>query len=318
VVLLGAGAQAFAATAPGTNIANTATVDYEVSGTPFSEDSNPVTVTVQELVDVDVVVQAPNPKSVLSPSTNQPTQFRVTNLGNGSEQFNLASSNQAGDDFDVTLVSIYRDVDNDDVFEPGAADGAPLTSFTFTSGQIADFWVVVDVPNGRADGDDSIVRLTATSANGTGTAGDVDDGVSDGAGDGDGGVDIIWGNSGGDDFDQATYTVIDISFTFTKAQTVTDPFGGSEVVPGSVIHYTITISATGTATASNVVITDPIPANTTYDAASIEYNNAARTDAADADNCDFNVTNAGQVTCTLPNITGGDPAITIEFEVVIN
>jgi uncharacterized repeat protein (TIGR01451 family) len=127
----------------------------------------------------------------------------------------------------------------------------------------------------------------------------------------------VWGNSGGDDADSVEFNVLNLTFTFTKASAVTDPFGGSTVVPGSTIHYTITISATGAATASSIVVTDPIPSDTTFVASSIEFDSVANSDAADADECDHNVTNPGEISCTLPDMTGGD-SHTIEFEVTID
>jgi hypothetical protein len=67
-----------------------------------------------------------------------------------------------------------------------------------------------------------------------------------------------------------------------------------------------------------VVLTDPIPTNTTYQAGTITYNAAARTDAGDVDNADFNVTNAGQITVSLGVLASGGGTATVTFQVVIN
>jgi uncharacterized repeat protein (TIGR01451 family) len=56
-------------------------------------------------------------------------------------------------------------------------------------------------------------------------------------------------------------------------------------------HYTINWTNSGSAPGYVTVMTDAIPANTTYKAGSLTYGGAARTDASDGDNADYNVTN---------------------------
>ena len=75
--------------------------------------------------------------------------------------------------------------------------------------------------------------------------------------------------------------------------------------PNAVLTYQIAVNVTGSGTATNLVITDPLPANTTYLANSIAVNGASQTDAVDppTDNTDFGITNANTVTVSLGNVT---------------
>ena len=52
-----------------------------------------------------------------------------------------------------------------------------------------------------------------------------------------------------------------------ESAVISDPLNGTtnpKAIPGAVVEYTITLTNTGTADATNVVITDVIPADTTY------------------------------------------------------
>ena len=116
------------------------------------------------------------------------------------------------------------------------------------------------------------------------------------------------------------YTVSSVSVTIAKAVIVySDPFNGTvnpKAKQGAILRYSITVTATGSQTALNVVITDPIPTNTTYSAGTLKLNGVALTDAADAD--------VGQVvgvpvtlTVNLGNLTSASAVQTITFDVTI-
>lgn len=61
--------------------------------------------------------------------------------------------------------------------------------------------------------------------------------------------------------------------------------------PGDILQYSISVSNIGAATATDVLVIDPVPANTTYQVGSLIYEGSSRTDAQDADNAYFDGTN---------------------------
>lgn len=78
-----------------------------------------------------------------------------------------------------------------------------------------------------------------------------------------------------------------------KTSTVTDPSG--ELHPGGELVYTVGARNTGSDDASNTVLTDEIPAGTTYVPGSLEIllgaNSGAKSDAAGDDQADFDAAN---------------------------
>lgn len=302
-------------TAAGTDITNTATVSYEVGGNPVTEDSPPVVVTVAEIIDVDVTVQTAQ-VPVAPGDVNQAALFTVTNTGNGTETFSLAAlSALPGDDFDPVLSapdSLFFDTDGSGDLSAGDQAYIPGTNDPVLAADASvSILVVNDIPAGLLDGNLGETQLTATSTTGTGVAGTVV------AGGGDGGVDALIGTTEGDDDAIAEYLVETINLTVDKAATVTDPFGGNTAVPGATIVYTITTTVTGAGVATAVVVDDPIPADTTYQAGSLRLNGAVLTDAADADAGEF-VTATPAITVALGDLTDAAGPQVVEFTVVID
>jgi uncharacterized repeat protein (TIGR01451 family) len=110
--------------------------------------------------------------------------------------------------------------------------------------------------------------------------------------------------------------------TATKTQAVVDNFGGARPVPGARINYSIAVNVTGTGTATNVVFTDNIPANTTYVQGTLALNAVAITDAADAANDGDYAPAAGavpaRVRVPLGSLTTASGTKTITFAVTID
>lgn len=122
-----------------------------------------------------------------------------------------------------------------------------------------------------------------------------------------------------------TTTVNAAVLTLAKAAAVTAPAtyisnggGASDPVPGARIDYTLTYGNTGAATATTVVLVDPIPTNTTYKAGTIKLNAVANSDALDGDECDYGTSNAGSVTCNIASVGNGVVGQTVEYSVTID
>ncbi len=114
------------------------------------------------------------------------------------------------------------------------------------------------------------------------------------------------------------YLVGDIQISAVKSQTVCDPFGGTQPIPGATIAYQIVVTATGTGAALGAAFNDPIPADTTYVAGSLRLNGAPLTDAADADAGSFVTTPAPASPSNLGDLTSAAGPQTIDFRVTIN
>ena len=99
---------------------------------------------------------------------------------------------------------------------------------------------------------------------------------------------------------------------------VNDTSGGTEPVAGATITYTLTVATTGVATALGVVITDAIPAHTTYNPNTLTLNGGALTDTADADVGDVAGTTPDTVTVDLGDLVVGAPVQVIAFTVTID
>ncbi len=109
-------------------------------------------------------------------------------------------------------------------------------------------------------------------------------------------------------------------------KTVADPNGGS-VNPGDVLEYSITVSNTGNDGASNNVLRDTIPSNTTYVAGSMQItagaNAGVKSDGSGDDQAEFDGTNVIARLGTGATASGGGvinpgESTTFKFSVKVN
>lgn len=318
LALLGAlaSAPAFGAgVAAGTNITNTAHVSYTISGIVHN-DSASNTFIVDQLIDNTNTWQDAGPVTVAAGSTNQSLLFKLTNTGNGSDSFSLAltASAATGSGFTPTNCRIYFDTDNngtysaaDTLYVPGSNDPA------LAGGASVNLLAVCDVPATVADQSQGNVQLVATSKTASGTPGTVK------AGGGVGGVDAIVGSSGGNASVTGTFKSANVSYSFVKTETVIDPSGGANPVSGATIEYTLTVTPNGSATGKSLVVTDPIPADTTYVSGSMTLDGTSLGDSnTDGDAGDYNFTTPGAISVKLGNLSGTSTPQVITFKVKIN
>lgn len=258
----------------GTVITNTATATYRSGTANQSAASNPVTVTVDQLLDVAV---AGLDTSAVSVNSNAVIlSYSVTNSGNGNDRFNLRADPVVSGN--VTILEVSYDSNNNGVYDSGdtvIANGA--ASSLIAPDAALKVFVKVALPAGATDEQASDVRLTATSVIGTGAPGTVM------AGAGVGGVDAVVGSSNATS--NATNSIIAslASVSLEKSAAIVDLFGGSSPLPGATVTYTIVTKVTGTGTAEGVHVVDVIPTGTTYVTGSLKLDGSALTDAADTD-----------------------------------
>jgi uncharacterized repeat protein (TIGR01451 family) len=172
-------------------------------------------------------------------------------------------------------------------------------------------FVVADIPVGPLDGDIADIDLTVDSNTATGAPGTAV------LGGGDAGTDAVVGTGGGTDSATESFVISDVLVTLLKSASIVDPFGGTDPVTGAAITYSIDVTVTGGGTASGVIISDPIPVNTTYVANSMTLGGGPLTDAVDGlDGADFGVTAPNTITVDMGDLTAGTQTIT--FDVTIN
>ncbi len=303
-----------APTPAGMVITNTATLDYSLEdGALATLSSNTAAFTVDELIGATLAWQDASPVAVNSPDSGDALTFLLTNTGNGTETFALGRDNApaVSDDFDPvsSAIPIFVEANGTPGLQTGAGGDAPYAgSVSLNAGASRIVYLLSDTPGGLADGDTGQVALTAASAT-PGAAGATPGTILPGAGDG--GAAAVVGSTRGQAAANGTYIVSGLAVDIAKIASVV---GGGEAASGKTLVYTITVSVTGTGTAVNLVINDPLPAELSYVAGSIAVDSVSRTDAADADNARFS---ANTVTVDFGD-TAAPATHVITFSATIN
>jgi hypothetical protein len=336
---------AFAAgTTAGTAINNTATVNFTVGGVAQTAvSSNTNTITVDRRANITVAEIGTVTTNVAPGATEQVTAFRVTNSSNTVVDIGLAASQIVGgtaahggtDTFDVTGLTMYRDVNGNGTYESGtdtaitfidelAADTSVDILLvgnipaTVTNGGVAEVNLLGQVRAGGASGTQGAV-LTATA--GANTAG-VDTVLQDAIGTVTGDVANDGRASDDDDF-----TVGAPTLTVNKqSRVISDPVNGTtnpKMIPGAVVEYCIVVAnGAGSANADGVAISDPLPGQTTYQTAYGIFLNGTYTGTPGTGTCNVDGTAGGSfagttVSGNLGTITAGQTR-TLYFRVTIN
>lgn len=334
---------AFAAgTAAGSTITNTATVNYQVGGVAQTAINASNNITVDRKITLTVAEVGSATTTVAPGATAQVTSFTVTNTSNDTLDLGLTAAQLASgtaahggtDNFDVTGLSMFVDTNGNGTYDAGT-DAA----VTFLDEVAADasrtVFLVGAIPIARVNGDVAGVTLTAQAraSGGVGSQGAV---ITETAGANTAGVDTVFADSAGpvagdaardgkasDDDD---YTVSAPTLTVTKqSRIVSDPINGStnpKLIPGAIVEYCIVVAnAAGGAAATSVAISDPLPAQTTFVAAS-SFLNGTYTGSAPTGTCNLDGTAGGSVAAgtlsgTLGTVAAGTTR-TLYFQVTIN
>lgn len=308
---------AWAALTPaGTVVSNTVTLDYvPQGGTLTTTTSNTASFVVEELINVVLQWQDGSPVSVNSPDVADALTFLLTNTGNGTETFTLARNNSpsVSDQYDPlnSATAIYLESNGTPGLQTGAGGDVPYAgSVTLNAEQSVLVYVVSDTPAALAIGNTGQVALSAASTT-VGAAGAVPGTALPGLGDG--GVTAVVGQTRAQASANGIYIVSGLALRVVKTVVVD---GGGDPASGKTLTYTITVTLIGTGTASNLLITDPLPVELTYVPGSITVNTIARTDADDpgTDNAKFSansvIVNFGNTVATVTHV--------ITFKAVVN
>jgi len=317
--LLAAGTALAAGTPAGTVINNTASV----SSTGHATVSASASFTVDR--GINVLVTRKSDVNTAPTSTNVALSFLVSNTSNTSMRFALSAVSKPTNTWTMDNVRIYRDNNssgswdaNDTLYTDAGTFGDLASDASLT------VLVVADTPAGLEIGQTALYDLVATAVD----AGTLN--VSgQTAGPNTAGVDTVFldvaGSAAGDAARDGKHsatgafvlTAAAVKVSLNKTVTTIDQWGGSLPIPGATLRYTIVATATGSGTAANVVISDPLPMNTTYIANTLKLNGSALTDLVDADAGDVGGTTPSVVTVKLGNLTNSSPTQTITFDVKI-
>jgi uncharacterized repeat protein (TIGR01451 family) len=200
----------------------------------------------------------------------------VTNTGNGSDSYNLTLTSSS----QGWSWTFYIDDDDNGVWngtEPLATNTGAVSS-----GSSQGMWAVATIPAGTADAvvDASVFRFTS-----------VDNGA--------------FGEQTG------TTTVTAPVLSLDKA---VNPSGDQP--PGTTLTYTVDVINSGTGNATNVVIKDAIPANTTYVTGSMLIGVTPQTDASDSPT-DESECNGSTAIFGVGTVATG-VTVTVQFQVTID
>src|SRR5688572_14006406 len=314
-----------AGTASGTTVTNTVSLDYKVGGVDQNQIQASDSFTVDRKVNL-TVAELGSSTTVVSPGELAAvTAFSVTNSSNAPLDLALAASQLAGgsaahggtDNFDVSNVRIYWDSDDNGIFDAGT-DSQVSYLDQVAADDSETVFVVSDVPLGGSTDDVAGVRLTASAAEAT-AAGSQGAAVTETAGANTAGVDTVFAdtNAGGNvardgaHFAEDDYTILAAALSAAKtSRVISDPFNGTtnpKMIPGAVVEYCVAVAnAAGSRTATNVSVSDAIPAETSYLAAfGIKVDGTVTGATCNADGVAGGSFAAGVVSGTLSNIAAG-------------
>ena len=324
-------------TAAGSTITNTVTVNYQVGTVAQTATGASNTFTVDRKVNLTVAEVGTTTTQVSPGQSAAVTTFTVTNTSNATLDFALVAAQQTGgagahsntDNFDVTNVKIYVDSNGN-----GSYDAGTDTLVTFLDELAADasktVFVVADIPLGHVTNDVAAVTLTATGREG-GTAASQGAALTETTTANTAGMDTVFADGAGagdaarnaDFAAKDDYTVLAAALSISKLSTViSDPLNGStnpKAIPGATIEYCIVVSnAAGSATATNVAISDPLPTTVTYSSGYGAFINGTVTSSVcNTDGTAGGSFASGTVSGTLSSVAAGETK-TLRFRAVIN
>lgn len=303
-IALVAGSAAFissahaAAPAAGTNISNIASASYtDSTGNTKTVSSNIVTTTVLPVASFTLIAD----RTANANANNQVSlSHTLTNTGNGSDTFTVSVADVAAsanaDQYDFSNLKVYLDSNKD-----GTPDSqTPVTSVTLAAGQSVNLIVQATTPTTRAGGvalsagDLGKLTITAQSTlDNTLTATNTDTvKITNGAV-----ISVI---------KSASVTAIDATQASPTAREV---------------EYKLVYQNTGNTTATDVTVTDLLPAGLTYVANSAKLAGVTQTDGVDADGYKFVETTPGSgkgtVTLTIPTLAPNTTG-TLTFKVRVD
>lgn len=251
------------ASAPGTVIDNTARIMFSAGGADRTVSSNTVRLIVAERLDV-ALTRAGAATVPAAPDTIVP--LVLTNTGSGSEAFVLSAALDGGA---ALAMRFLVDRNGDGLLDAGDSDLASGRTDALAAGASLKLLAMVRQPPAGVS-----LTISAAAVTGSGAPG------SAFAGAGDGGGDAVVGASGARASVSVAIDAAAAGATIVKSQAVRDRSGGTVAESGATITYTL--EANFAIASPGAVISDPVPAGTTFKPGSVTLDGVALADAAAA------------------------------------
>lgn len=278
-----------------TLVTNSVTVNYKIATVDQTPVTSNVTFRVDRKVNVVVAEVGTTDTTVVPGATNQVTTFTVLNASNAIIDINLTAALDLAtgprgqtQSFTATNVRIFRDANANGTFESGTdvditanpfLDEVEVTADGNATAGLRTIFIVADIPGGATNNQVEVVSLTGEAraggaaatlgtafTNDAATADDKDvvqNVFADAAGPATGDA-----TRDGKHSDDDAYLVQVTALVVTKTvETVSDPFGGTtnpKAIPGAVLRYCVRMTNNGGQAATDVVLSDLVPAQTTY------------------------------------------------------
>lgn len=289
------GALALWAAAPlaGTLIGNAASATYKDNANVDRQvTSNVVTTLIQQVYGFTLVN---NRTATVAPGGQVSFPHTLTNTGNGPDTYRISVANRTGDNFDLTSLRVYADVNQDGIPDDTVdlAGGAVL--LPLGPGGTYHFVVVGTAPGSATGGQSVAIDVVATPT--------------------------AVGQTPATNLDSATVTANAVIAVTKSISRSSGPSPADTTASNAdPLTYTLTYTNTGNSAASALTITDVIPTDFIYVAGSGSWSGSgtALTDAAGETasgiTYDFNVTAANRVTAVIAAVNPGSSG-TLTFRI---
>lgn len=270
----------FAAVSTRQIISNMAIGEYTEEGSTVVQVSRSNLVQTTILPVYSVNLTANNAKTVVAGQTVY-FSHTVSNTGNETDQYSFVVSNNTGDSYDLSNVSVFLDKNSD-----GVPDGAAMTSYALSEGESVGVIVAADVPSGVTVSQNGLLTLNITSLN----------------------------NASGNKTNIDTATV-----TNQSALTVRKKFSQTTAANGDVITVRLDYQNLSNVATGNVTLTDTLDSSLLYQLNSGENWNGTAIDSGignDPAGINYSVT-SNVVSAVLSSVAANSVGY-IEFKVKIN
>jgi uncharacterized repeat protein (TIGR01451 family) len=289
-IIATAGTAHAAQTTAGTTITNTAQVTYTVNGQQTTTNSSTATFVVDRKVNFTLVTDQASNTKVNVGQIGAVTSYKLTNTTNGTQDFLLDTAQAVplgallgSPDFTMANLKVFVDSNNNGVYDPGT-DIATYVDQLAPDASI-EIFIVGDVPaTGTSNLAQVSLHATVADGNAANTKGTALIATDLNLANADQTVDIVFADNDSDgtlylgDIARNGQAIAyagyeagarNVALTVTKtARVISDDVNSlinPKALPGAVVEYCLTVNnATSGVPATNVVLTDVVPTNTTF------------------------------------------------------